>query len=297
MTRRVSLIAALCLALLVGACGGGPSDSEEPAAAGLPSVSAEVIQLRRDEVLERVEIAVENRGSEEVVVEQLMLRVPGFLSAGPVAKDSPVPPGQVVNLPTPYGEVRCTADDTARVGRPVVTMRLHTATDPRSRRVVLTPRDTGGVLRRIAGSACTARRLAREVDVRFGPDWRKERTTPDAAGEGGGVVVYGTLEATLRIDEPRNLTQVAGTVIYSLRPQAPGSTVDEGALAALTPEDPVASIPVSVSLSRCDGHARAETKQPYAFLVWLAPPGGEETAVNPLVDDAARAAFQAVCPL
>ena len=67
--------------------------------------------------------------------------------------------------------------------------------------------------------------------------------------------------------------------------------------AALTPEHRTASVPITVSLSRCDGHARGETKKPYAFLVWLAPPGGEETAVNPVVDDAARAAFQAVCPL
>jgi len=204
-----------------------------------------------------------------------------------VAKDSPVPAGQVVNLPTPYGEVRCTRDGTARVGRPVVTVRLHTATDPRSRRFVLTPRASSGVLSRIASSACTARRLAREVDVRFGPDWRQEELAD-------GVMVHGTLEATLRIDEPRDLTQVAGTVIYSLRPDSP---VVGGPLAALTPQDPVASVPVSVSVSRCDGHARGETKKPYAFLVWLAAPGGEETALNPVVDETARAAFQRVCPL
>lgn len=290
MTRRASLVAALCLALLLGACGGGPGDAsgDEP-----PSIAAEVVQLRRDEVLERVEIAVENTGRDEVVVERIRLRVKGFRSAGSVPKDSPVPAGQVVNLPTPYGEVRCSRDGTARVGPPVVTIRLHTATDPRSRRVVLTPRDAG-VLSRIADSACTARRLAREVDVRFGPDWRQERVRRDVGADVGGVVVHGTLEATLRTDEPRDLTQVAGTVIYSLRPDAP---VVEEPLAALTPEDPVASVPVSVSVSRCDGHARGETKKPYAFLVWLAPPGGEETAVNPVVDEAARAAFQAVCPL
>jgi len=291
MTWRRCSTAAVCVAVLVGGCGGSPDDTgrDEPRAARLPSVEAEVIQLRRDEVLERVEIAVGNTGIDEVVVERIRLRVPGFRSAGSVAKDSPVPPGQVVNLPVLYGEVRCARDGTARVGRPVVMMRLRTAADPTPRRVVLTPTDPGGVLSRIADSACTARRLAREVDVRFGPDWRQE-----VSGDDGGVVAHGTLEATLRIDEPRNLTQVAGTVIYSLRPDAPSV---EGPLAALTPEDPVASIPVSVSLSRCDGHARGEAKKPYAFLVWLAPAGGEETAVNPAVDDAARAAFQAVCPL
>lgn len=291
VTWRGSLTAALCLPLVVGACGGSPGDTGGD---GPPSIAAEVIQLRRDEVLERVEIALENRGRHEVVVEQLRLQVPGFRSAGAVAKDSPVPAGQVVNLPTPYGEVRCTGDGAARVGRPVVTVRLHTAADPRSRRVVLTPRDTGDVLSRIATAECTARRLAREVDVRFGPDWRQERIRRDVGADVGGVVVHGTLEARLRTDEPRDLTQVAGTVIYALRPDAP---VASGPLASLTPERPVASVPVSVSVSRCDGHARGETKKPYAFLVWLAPPGGEETALSPAVDEAARAAFQGVCPL
>lgn len=277
------MVAALYLTLLLGACGGSPDDTsgDEP-----PAISAEVIQLRRDEVLERVQIALENTGRDEIVVERIRLRVKGFRSAGSVAKDSQVPAGRVVNLPTPYGKVRCGRDGKARVGRPVVTVWLHTATDRRSQRLVLTP-DDDGVLSRIADTACTARRLAREVDVRFGPDWRREELAD-------GVVVHGTLEATLRIDEPRDLTQVGGTVIYSLRPASPAA---EPPLVALTPRDPVGSVPVTVSVSRCDGHARGETKKPYAFLAWLAPPGGEEIAVTPVVDDAARRAFQTVCPL
>jgi hypothetical protein len=51
-----------------------------------------------------------------------------------------------------------------------------------------------------------------------------------------------------------------------------------------------------VSLARCDGHARGEVKQPYAFLVWLARPGGPQQAVTPTVTDADKAAFRAVCP-
>lgn len=279
-----SLGGALCVALTLAACGGGP----DSAPADVPPLAAEIVQLRRDEVLERVEIALENTGRDEVVVDELRLRVPGFRSAGPVPKDSPVPAGQVVNLPTPYGEVRCAGDGQARVGRPVVTVRLRTGADPSSRRVVLRPRDPDGLLARIARAECTARRLAREVDVRFGPAWRSEQVAD-------GVVVHGTLEVRLRTDEPRDLTQVAGTVIYSLRPDA--DPAPGGPLAALTPDEPRASVPVTVSVSRCDGHARGETKKPYAFLVWLAPPGGEEVAVSPVVDEPARAAFQRVCPL
>lgn len=284
MARGRTLGGALCLALAVAACGGDPEATSVPT----PPLRAQVLQTRPDAVAQRVEIALENTSPDEVVVEVLTLRVPGFRSAGPVPKDYPLPPGRVVDLPTPYGRVRCSGDGTARVGHPVVTVRVHTAADPRSRSLELPARDTDGLLARIAAAECTARRLAREVEVRFGPGWRRERLAD-------GVVVHGTLEARLLIGAPRDLTQVAGSVIYALRPSP--DPAPAGPLAALTPHDPHATVAVTVSVSRCDGHARAETKQPYVFLVWLAPPGGEEVAVSPVVDKAARAAFQAVCPL
>jgi len=281
---RVALPARwLVVAALLSACSGDPGDTDaEPDA---PELAAEVVQLRRDEVLERVEVALENTGPETVVVESLRLRVPGFRAAGAVPKDSPVPPGQVVNLPTPYGGVRCPGSGEPRIGRPVVTVRVHTAPESRSRRVSIDAGD-GGLLTRIARAECTARRLAREVDVRFGSRWRLEKV-------GGDVVVHGTLEARLLADQPRDLTQVAGTVIYALRADAAGGQ----ALASLTPARPRASVPVTVSVASCSGHARGETKKPYAFLVWVGPPGGEQLAVNPGVDAASRAAFRRVCPL
>ena len=67
-------------------------------------------------------------------------------------------------------------------------------------------------------------------------------------------------------------------MIYSLRADA---AAGGGALAALTPARPRASVPVTVSVASCSGHARGETKKPYAFLVWLGPPGGEQLAVEP----------------
>ncbi|MGH8893067.1 MAG: hypothetical protein ACRDWY_07140 [Actinomycetes bacterium] len=282
--REALLWPLLGVVLLLAACGGDPDPGTDQDA---PSLSAEVVQLRRDEVLERVEIALRNTGGSEVVVERLTLRVPGFRSAGPVPKDSPIPPDGLVYLPTPYGAVRCAADGTAAVGRPVVTLRVRTGGTGAARRTVLRPRDPDGLLVRIAARECTVRRLAEEVDLRFGGDWRPERTSD-------GPVVHGTLEARLLGDQPRDLTQVGGTVIYSLRAEGEAPA---GPLASLTPESRQASVPVVVSVARCDGHARGEAKKPYAFLVWLAPPGGTEVAVSPAVDDASRAAFRQVCPL
>jgi hypothetical protein len=287
MRSLARVVGALVLLLPAAACGGDGAAEDVPAAER-PSLAAQIVQLRRDEVLERVEVSLRNEGPEDVMVEQLTLRVPGFRSAGPVPKDSLLRPGLVVNLPTPYGEVRCSRDGRARVGRPVVTLRLHTSSRAEPRQLVLRPGDPDGVLDRVAARECTERRVRSEIGLSFGDRWRPERTAD-------GVVLRGTLEARLRAPGPRDVTQVAGTVIYSLRP----ATAQQGdrPLARLTPENPAASVPVVVSVARCDGHARGETKKPYEFLVWVAAPGGEEVAVSPVVDDADRAALQAVCPL
>lgn len=278
------MAAGAALVLLAG-CGGGP-DPAPPSTA--PRLAAEIVQLRRDEVLKRFEVAVTNRSHEQVTIESIDLRVPGYGGSGVQVKNEPLPAGQLVNLPTPYGEVSCAGDGTAQVGAPRVVVRVHSASAPTSRREVLTPRDPQGLLRRVAAGECLSRQLLSEVSLGFGPTWR-------TTGSGDNVVIHGTLEARLQIGQPFNVTQLRGTVIYDLAadpPPAPGQPI-----AALTPGRPNVSIPVVVSQARCTGHARGETKKPYEFLVWLAPPGGEEHAVTPPVTDADRVAFESVCPL
>ena len=272
------------LALLAGCAGSDPA-SQRPA----PRLTAEIKQERRDQVLLRFEVAVTNRASEQVTVESIDLRVPGYGGAGVQVKNEPLPAGQRVNLPTPYGEVSCSADGAASVGRPRVVVRVHTVSDPTSRREVLRPTDPDGILPRVAASTCQSRRLLREVELSFGPDWR-------LVGSGRDRYLRGTLHARLTIDQPRDVTQLRGTVIFDLLTDPPGRAAHPP-IAHLTPARPVASIPVRMSRARCTGHARGETKKPYEFLVWLAPPGGEELAVTPPVSDAAKVAFERVCHL
>jgi hypothetical protein len=276
--------AAAVLALLAGCAGSDPAP-RRPA----PRLGADIAQLRRDEVLKRFEVAVTNRSHEPVTIESIDLRVPGYGGAGVQVKNEPLPAGQLVNLPTPYGEVHCSADGTAAVGRPRVVIRVHTASDPTSRREVLRPRDPDGLLPRVAASTCQSQRLLREVELSFGPDWR-------LVGSGRDRYLRGTLDARLTIDEPRDVTQLRGTVIFDLLTDPPQRAATPP-IAHLTPEQPAASIPVRVTRARCTGHARGETKKPYEFLVWLAPPGGEELAVTPPVTDAAKVAFERVCHL
>jgi hypothetical protein len=168
-------------------------------------------------------------------------------------------------------------------------VRVHSESDPTSRREVLRPRDPDRLLSRVAASTCQSQRLLREVELSFGPDWR-------LVGSGKDRYLRGRLDARLTIDQPRDVTQLRGTVIFDLLPDPP-ERADHPPLVHLTPDRPTASIPIRLTRARCTGHARGEVKRPYEFLVWLAPPGGEELAVTPPVSDSARVVFERVCHL
>lgn len=276
--------ASLGALLLVASCAGGSDPAPRPPHSA-PGLSASIVQLRRDEVLKRVEIAVTNTSRVPVVIQTIDLHVPGYSGGGRQPEDEPLPPGQVVNLPTPYGEISCPATGDVGVGEPRVVVQVRRASDPTSYTVELTPTDPRGLVLGIATSTCVAQRLTSEVAMSFGP-WRR-------TGSGADTVLHGTLHARLRADTPLDLTQLRGTVLFDLLPGDPTAAP----LAHLTPARPRAVVPVLLRQARCDAHARAEIKKPYAFLVWLGPPGGEQLAVNPPVSVADAAAFEAVCHL
>lgn len=282
--RRRRLLAPALAPVFVGvfACGGG---SAEPASQGeRPAVAAEIVQLRRDQVLERVEVAVTNRGRRDIVVTSLDLDVDGFAVPGPVPKDSPIPAGQLVNLPIPYGDVTCPASGPPEVGTPTVTLRLAGSNGSPSRTVRVTARDADELLQRVATRACAVKQVLRDVRLRFADSWRIERTAD-------GTVAHGSLVARLRGGPARDITQVAGAIMYGLRP-------DDGArepLASLGPSSPDARIPVLAWAARCDPHTIGEIKKPYEFLVWVTMPDGEELAVTPEVGEPTKAALRHVC--
>ena len=294
MRRRVvrtaapaaALVVALAVALTLASCSDAPAADSSSAAPSSeqPSVTAEVAQLRRDQVLQRVSVAVKNSGPTDVVVDSVRLDADGFRLPGAIRKDSPVASGVVVYLPVPYNVVDCPAEGSPEVGQPQVTLRMHTADDPTVRTVRITAGDGDGLLGRIAARACSVEHVLRDVDLRFADRWRIEQT-PD------GAVAHGQLRARLVSGPARDVTQVAGAILYGLRP-------DDGApspLASLTPAKPEGSVPVVVFAARCDGHTIGEIKKPYEFLVWVTTPDGEEVAVTPGVGQGTKDELRHVC--
>ena len=284
-TARVCAVGAVGLVALAGlaACNGDSPSAATPAAAK-PTLGAEVVQLRRDVVLQRVEVTVENRGDSDVMIERIRLTVPGFTIPGPLRKDEPLLAGTGVNLPVPYDGVRCPAEGLPRIGSPRVTMQVRQGDESASRTVRVKARDADGLLDRIAARACAVERLSEAVDLRFDDEWRLEKTAK-------GDVLHGVLHAKLLEGGPRTISQVAGAVMYGLRPDTPTAEP----LASLTPDQPEARIPVVAYTARCSGHAIGEIKQPYAFLVWVSEPGDEDLAVNPTVGDPTKQALRQIC--
>ena len=280
--RRLHLV--LAGTIVLGSCahGGDPDPGSPP-----PDLSAQVVQLRRDQVLERIEITLSNHGTEPVVVDRFQVRIRGYRGGPPVAKDSPIAGGLEVNIPWEYGAVACPDDAVPAPGRAVVALRVRVGgRGPVDVRLRAT--DPDDLVQRIADRTCLVRRIAREVDLRLADDWRLDRVD-------GQKVLHGTLRARLLVDEPRDVTQLAGAIMYGFRPDdTRGPPPDP--LASLTHAGDTAEIPVLTYADRCDGHVKGEIKKPYEFLVWVGPPGDDEpVAVTPRVGEATKLALRQVC--
>jgi hypothetical protein len=285
--RLRALAGALALGTTLTAC--QIADDIDPASSmdEEPPVSASVLQLRRDQVLDRVEVAVRNVGSEDLRVVWIRLDVPGFATPGAIRKDSRVPAGQVVNFPVEYGDVDCPDGGDPSIGRPRVTLHLKVGAAETERKVRLVAGDEDGILDQIAGRTCAVQRVREQVGLRFADTWRLERSD-------GRKELHGYLLVSLRAGEERSVTQVAGAILYGLRPDdSRGAEPDP--LGSVSRDRPETRIPVIAYAARCDGHTIGEIKKPYEFLVWVSQPGGGQIAVTPTVGRATKLALRKVC--
>jgi hypothetical protein len=276
-----SRVLAVLAALALVACGQSEAESPPPPREA-PSMTVEIQQHRRDQVVDVVRVAVHNTGTTPLVVESYRAELPGFAGSAPVVDESRIGPGLVVTLPWAYGEISCPFD-AALSASGQVRLRVREGDAGTAREVALPAADPRGLLADIGRRACALEKLAGEVDLRFGDDWTLERSP-------SGDVVRGTLEARLLRGPAKVVTDVRGAILYGLRAERPRQP-----LAELTPDDPAASIPVVAYAARCDGHTIGEIKKPYEFLVWVGEGDGEPLATTPEVGAATKKALRRVC--
>jgi hypothetical protein len=234
--------AALALLLALAACG----ESAPP-----PALQAEVTQYRRDQALGQVQVKLTSTGG-AVVVERLRLEARGFAPGPDVDRGTRLPPGRAVDLPTPYGELRC--DEQPDGGRAVVTVRRG-----EQRHEVSVPVPGGGVLALVHDRECREAALQQAVRLSFAPAWPEEQVTGRPA-----LLPVLVLERSAGRDRVV-VDDVAGHVLFTVRPRD-GRPLP---LLVLEPDQQRAELPLQVLTTRCDGHALAESKRTPLFLFYV----------------------------
>lgn len=263
---------AVLVATVVSACGGDPGGAAPgPAASAVtPSLSygpavagmtALAYRTRVDEAAGgRFQIKLTNTGSEPFTVVSTGLDSAGFTTVPQSARRTEFAPGARIDMPTPYGEVRCGPDEPPEPAYAALDILRPNGSTERVR--VPMPSDYG-VLTRIHDQGCVARQLAEDVTV--------ELTGLDEVGQGAQQVVHGVLRLT-RAASPADIavTDIRGSVLYDVGP-ASGS----GLPAILAADAHTLDVPVEMSPASCDTHIIAETKKPFVFPLFLALDGGE----------------------
>ncbi len=242
---------AAVLLLALGAC-----SSPEPAAPAV-ALSAQVRQYRNDVALRRLSVTVTNDGSTPVHLSGVRLAAPGFALLPLADPEVDLPPGDRVDLPVPYGDVTCggppaTEPDRAELRVGDRTVRVELPTD-------------GGLLERLRTRDCVQQAVAEAVELRLETFTRT------------GTQLRGTLVLTRQGGtEPVRLTEAGGTIVYTVRPA--------GLPAVLQPGAARLDVPVTITATRCDGHALSQNSRSAVFTFYVGVGDAEPVQVPTLAD-------------
>jgi hypothetical protein len=283
--RRAAIV---LVAALTAACGSSSSPSSSsssaapttaslstgPAVPAVPGIEAEAVRQRTDEAVGgQVQTRVRNTGDAPFTVTSVALDSPGFAPLPPRLETASYQPGQVIDLPTPFGDVIC---DTA--AQPAAA-RLTVVRPDGTTEEVRVPL-SADVLDLIHEQTCAAEAVLAVADIEVG----------DLHDDGDGST--GTLTLTRRSgSQALTVVRLGRSVVV-----APGVAHLPLRLAA---DAQTATSPVSFTPASCDAHVLAETKKPYVFVLGVTLDDGDEVAVDLPLDqgdkDALAAMVQRVC--
>jgi hypothetical protein len=283
-SRRATLAAvALAAGPALAACSGFGDGAPEGAPATPPSLELGFAQYRGDEVRRAFKIAVTNASGEPLVVDSVRLDAAGF-EPGPAAEPrTRLAPGERTSFRVTYTRAVCDLPAGAPTPGAVVSTSAPDGRRLGEQRVAFT-RGREQFDQVYAGE-CASLALRRSVELSWDPTW--------SPGTRQGSL-RGTLRVRRLVPGPAvTVDQLAGTVIFTLW------TVPEGLRPAATlaaGQDEV-GVPVEVVPTRCDPHARAESKKTFLFPVWVAlgdgppayttlsPPAAGVVRLQALIDD------------
>ena len=252
-----------------GAASAAPSTSVAPAVPAVPGIEAEAVRQRTDEAVGgQVQVRITDTGDDPFTVTSVALDSPGFAPLPPREVQTEFAPGQVIDLPTKYGEPQCDAAAEPAAARLTV-VRPDGSTE--ALRVPL----AADVLTLIHTQECAVIAL-------------EEVVTVDVVDlEDDADAVTGSIRLTRHSgSDPITVARVGRSVIIEVAgPDLP---------AEMAAGEDEFSTPVEFTSATCDPHALAETKKPYVFPLEVAV-GDEDPVVMRLpVDDELRARLVAL---
>ncbi len=253
MTLVRRLLACLVIAgVLPGglALAGQRAATTEPpgAALALPDGVHVGVEFPRYLMVERrLEAIIDNQSDVDVTVIDIALRSPLFEPVAPDVHDYRVAAGLRQDLQMAVGPSICPpADEPTSIAM--------TVDVDGERRHGLVEIDASPIAR-INTRECGQEFVLDRSDVGFGPDF----TVVD------DVMTTAVTLTRREGDEPIAVTNVRGSVLFTIQPIEPAAVP----LAVMAAGDTTAAAPIRIHVGRCEAHAVADAKKPYQFAVWV----------------------------
>ena len=265
-----ALLVLLCAACSDAAPDAGPAVTSTTTAAPAPGLEAEVVRLRTDVAVGgRVQVRVTDSGEEPFTVTAVAIDSPGFAPLPLTPVTAAFAPGRVIDLPTPYGEPRCSADP-APVAARLTVLRPGGAVE--DVRVPL----AGDALDDVHREECAVAGVLAVAGIVL------------SGLEPAGDAARGTVVLTRRADDDRavTVTGARGSVVFDV--------AAEGLPVELEAGDAEVSTALTFTPATCAPHVLAETKQPFVFPVLVAVGDAEAVPVPLPVERAQEEVFWAL---
>ena len=281
IARVVTALALTSLVLSASACSSPPAPPGNPSASAMASragaaaplvLTADVAFPRTLQAQRWVEIRLAGAQGEDWVVTSATLDSTTFATLAATESNVRLFEGYVARVRVPLGEATCPA----ATGDSIVKLTVTNDAGASENLEVALPAE---VLTGINADECAVRRVLDVASPALG-----------AAGEASGTTVETTLTVSRGsegADASVVVTAMRGSVIFDMQPRA-GATLP----ASVGTGESTLELPVTLTASRCDPHAFAESKKTFVFGVWLTIDGGTEKYIEIRPDAALEAALQ-----
>lgn len=258
MLRSARRGAALCLCMLLTACGASETDTP-------PSgVSVSLEQWRSDVAEHRLQVAVRNDSAAPVYFADVQLVTGSLKTLPPERVDSTIRRTPRTDLEIPYGPARCARERVPEVKPAKVVAHIRVGDEP-LRRVDFPVRHPDPLLAKLVRAECTGFLIRQTAEFEFADTWTR------AGDEMRGTVVLTRQDGRERVV----VREFGDTTHYRLR-----AVTDGEPAGVLEPDAAELKIPVRVWPSRCDPHAFAEAKQAFLFAARVRVGDGEEQVLT-----------------